>query len=52
MALNAGDGGTRQVTGIALDEGGIVTDVLVPRLRHCAVTYGEQVSWGGKGTGP
>lgn len=44
MALNAGDGGTRQVTGIALDEGGIVTDVLVPRLRHCERTYGEQVA--------
>ena len=35
MALNAADGGTRHVTGIALDEGGIVTDVLVPRLHHC-----------------
>lgn len=45
MALNAEDGGTRTVTGIALDEGGILQDVLVPRLRHCERTYGELVSW-------
>ncbi|GAA1490484.1 site-specific DNA-methyltransferase [Brachybacterium sacelli] len=47
MALNLADGGTRQVTGIALDEGGIVQDVLVPRLRHCERTYGQTVSWSG-----
>lgn len=44
MALNAEDGGSRHVTGIALDEGGIVDDVLVPRLRHCEKSYGEEVA--------
>ena len=43
MALNAVDGGTRHVTGIALDEGGIVEEVLVPRLDHCEQIYGDQV---------
>lgn len=43
MALNAADGGTRHVTGIALDEGGIVADVLAPRLDHCQQIYGDQV---------
>jgi len=44
MALNAADGGNRTVTGIALDEGQIVENVLVPRLRYCEATYGEQVT--------
>lgn len=44
MSLNAADGGTRHVTGIALDEGGIVADVLVPRLDHCEQVYGDQVA--------
>ncbi|WME24440.1 site-specific DNA-methyltransferase [Brachybacterium sp. GU-2] len=52
MALNAADGGTRTVTGIALDEGGIIENVLVPRLRYCEATYREQVSWGAVGAGP
>lgn len=43
MTLNATDGGTRTVTGIALDEAGIVQNVLVPRLRHCEQVYGEEV---------
>lgn len=37
---------------IALDEGDIAQDVLVPRLRYCEATYGERVSWGGQGAGP
>lgn len=46
MLLNSTDDGTRTVTGIALDEDGIIHDVLVPRLRHCETTYGERISWG------
>lgn len=42
MTLNASDGGTRSVTGIVLDEGGIVDDVLTPRALHCEQTYGER----------
>lgn len=44
MRLNATDGGTRHVTGIALDEGGTVENVLAPRLDHCEQIYGDQVS--------
>ncbi|MDN5688468.1 MAG: site-specific DNA-methyltransferase, partial [Brachybacterium sp.] len=40
MALNVTDGGTRHVTGIALDEGDIVENVLAPRLDHCEQAYG------------
>ena len=44
MRLNATDAGTRHVTGIALDEGGIIEDVLAPRLEHCEQTYGDEVT--------
>jgi len=44
MRLNSADGGTRRVTGIALDEGGTVADVLVPRLDHCGQVYGDEVA--------
>src|SRR5699024_9139695 len=47
MALNTTDGGARQVTGVALDEGRLVDEVLAPRIDHCRKTYGEQVTWWG-----
>ncbi|ATG52077.1 hypothetical protein CFK38_11505 [Brachybacterium vulturis] len=43
MRLNGTDGGIRHVTGIALDEGGIVENVLAPRLDHCEQVYGDEV---------
>lgn len=51
MTLNGADGGSRRVTGIALDEVGVVGDVLVPRLEHCTRTYGETVSMSRDGAG-
>ena len=48
MTLNVTDGGNRHVTGIALDEGGLVEDVLAPRLEHCQQIYGQEVSWDGE----
>ncbi|UQN30473.1 site-specific DNA-methyltransferase [Brachybacterium kimchii] len=44
MALNAADGGERTVTGVVLDEGRIIEDVLRPRIRHCEQVYGEPVA--------
>lgn len=42
-ALNTADGGSRSVTGITLDEGRIVDDVLRPRMDHVRSAYGQGV---------
>lgn len=42
-ALNTADGGSRSVTGITLDEGQIIDDVLRPRMDYVRSAYGQNV---------